>query len=57
MSDFIDKDISNINPEKPLALEDTPFKIVSDVKDLKALVAKLRAVNEFAVSSLIKFTY
>lgn len=57
MSDFVDKDVSNIKPEKPLALEDTPFKIVSDVKDLKALAAKLRAANEFAVSNPMKLTF
>ncbi|KAK4759023.1 hypothetical protein SAY87_020324 [Trapa incisa] len=49
VSDFVDKDVSNIKPEKPPALEDTPFKLVSDVKNLKALAAKLRAVSEFSV--------
>lgn len=52
--DFVDKDVSNIKPEEPLPLEDTPFKIVGDVKDLKILAAKLRSVDEFAVRNLIK---
>lgn len=47
--DFVDKDVGNTEPVKPASLEDTPFKLVEDVKDLKELAAKLRCVNEFAV--------
>ncbi|KAF7819253.1 protein RRP6-like 2 isoform X1 [Senna tora] len=46
--DFV-KDYGNIEPIKPPSIECTPFKVVKDVKDLKELAAKLRAVNEFAV--------
>ncbi|CAL1356639.1 unnamed protein product [Linum trigynum] len=47
--DFVDKDAGSIEPLVPPAVESTPFKLVKDVKDLKELAAKLRAVNEFAV--------
>ncbi|OMO67884.1 hypothetical protein CCACVL1_20240 [Corchorus capsularis] len=47
--DFVDKDIADIEPVKPPSLESTPFKLVEEVRDLKELAAKLRAVNEFAV--------
>ncbi|KAF7801446.1 protein RRP6-like 2 isoform X1 [Senna tora] len=47
--DFVDKDLGNLEPIKPPAIECTPFKLVEDVKGLKELAAKLRAVNEFAV--------
>jgi exosome complex exonuclease RRP6 len=47
--DFVDKDVNEMEPVKPLPLEQTPFKFVQEVKDLKELVAKLRSVEEFAV--------
>ncbi|CAN8230962.1 unnamed protein product [Cochlearia groenlandica] len=47
--DFVDKNVSDLEPVKPLPLEETPFKLVQDVKDLKELVSKLRSVEEFAV--------
>ncbi|EEF36685.1 3'-5' exonuclease, putative [Ricinus communis] len=47
--DFVDKSIGNAEPVSPPSLECTPFKLVKEVKDLKELAAKLRAVNEFAV--------
>ncbi|KAK4272349.1 hypothetical protein QN277_020917 [Acacia crassicarpa] len=47
--DFVDKDLGDFEPTKPSPLESTPFKLVGDVKGLKELAAKLRAVNEFAV--------
>ncbi|CAN1246114.1 Protein RRP6-like 2 [Linum grandiflorum] len=47
--DFVDKDAGDIEPVVPPAVESTPFKLVEDVKDLKEMAAKLRAVNEFAV--------
>ncbi|KAL1210212.1 Protein RRP6-like 2 [Cardamine amara subsp. amara] len=47
--DFVEKDVNEMEPVKPLPLEETPFKFVQDVKDLKELVAKLRSVEEFAV--------
>ncbi|XP_028761310.1 protein RRP6-like 2 isoform X2 [Neltuma alba] len=47
--DFVDKDLGDFQPRQPSPLESTPFKLVEDVKGLKELAAKLRAVNEFAV--------
>ncbi|XP_047308449.1 protein RRP6-like 2 [Impatiens glandulifera] len=47
--DFVDKDIEHVQPVKSPPIEDTPFKLVEDVKDLKLLAAKLRIANEFAV--------
>ncbi|CAL9224785.1 unnamed protein product [Arabidopsis halleri] len=47
--DFVDKDLNEMEPVKPQPLEETPFKFVQEVKDLKELVAKLRGVEEFAV--------
>ncbi|XP_057778864.1 protein RRP6-like 2 [Salvia miltiorrhiza] len=47
--DFVDTSESTVEPEKPLPLEVTPFKLVEEVKDLKQLAIKLRSVNEFAV--------
>ncbi|XP_013680237.2 protein RRP6-like 2 isoform X2 [Brassica napus] len=47
--DFVGNSVSQMEPVKPLPLEETPFKLVQDVKDLKDLVSKLRTVEEFAV--------
>ncbi|XP_026425401.1 protein RRP6-like 2 [Papaver somniferum] len=47
--DFVDKNIGDTEPEKPLPLESTPFTLIEDVKQLKELSKKLRDVNEFAV--------
>ena len=49
--DFVDKDsdVLHIEPVKPTPVESTTFHFVEEVKDLKSLAAKLRAVNEFAV--------
>ncbi|RWR82153.1 protein RRP6-like protein 2 [Cinnamomum micranthum f. kanehirae] len=47
--DFIDRTVGDAEPIKPLSLETTPFHLVEDVQELKALAAKLRGVNEFAV--------
>ncbi|KAH9784596.1 protein RRP6-like 2 [Citrus sinensis] len=47
--DFVDKDIGDVEPVKPPSLEQTPFKLVEEVKDLKELAAKLKSVDEFAV--------
>ncbi|KAG2325321.1 hypothetical protein Bca52824_008049 [Brassica carinata] len=47
--DFVGNSVSEMEPVKPLPLEETPFKLVQDVKDLKDLVAKLRTVDEFAI--------
>ncbi|KAJ0079635.1 hypothetical protein Patl1_22791 [Pistacia atlantica] len=33
--DFVDKDIGDVEPVKPTSLEETPFKLVEEVKDLK----------------------
>ncbi|RDX95637.1 Protein RRP6-like 2, partial [Mucuna pruriens] len=47
--DFVDTNVRDVVPVKPLSMESTPFKLVEEVKDLKQLAAKLRSVNEFAV--------
>uniref|UniRef100_A0A1J3HPW1 Exosome component 10 n=1 Tax=Noccaea caerulescens TaxID=107243 RepID=A0A1J3HPW1_NOCCA len=47
--DFVDKDIGEMKPVKPLPLEETPFKLVEEVNDLKDLADKLRRAEEFAV--------
>ncbi|KAL3326005.1 hypothetical protein AABB24_036958 [Solanum stoloniferum] len=47
-SDFVET-AGIIEPVKPPPLEDTPFKLVEEVKDLKLLANKLRSVDEFAV--------
>ncbi|KAJ0015166.1 hypothetical protein Pint_20023 [Pistacia integerrima] len=49
--DFVDKDIGDVEPVKPTSLEETPFKLVEEVKDLKELAGKLRSVNELVVKS------
>ncbi|CAA7016043.1 unnamed protein product [Microthlaspi erraticum] len=49
VTDFVDKDVNEMEPVKPLPLEETPFKLVQEVKDLKELATKLRSVEEFAV--------
>ena len=51
--DFIDQNVGNDEPMKPPPIADTPFKFVEEVKDLKELAAKLRAVDEFAVSTFL----
>lgn len=51
--DFVGNSVSEMEPVKPLPLEETPFKLVQDVKDLKDLVSKLRTVEEFAVISFL----
>lgn len=52
MLDFVDGNVGEGEPMKPLPIEDTPFKLVEEVRDLKELAAKLRVVDEFAVSTL-----
>ncbi|KAK8620335.1 hypothetical protein V6N13_066814 [Hibiscus sabdariffa] len=52
--DFVDKDVADIEPIKPPSIEYTPFKLVEKVKDLKELAAKLRSVDEFAASRVLK---
>lgn len=47
--DFVDKNIGDLMPVMPPSIEDTPFKLVEEVRDLKELAAKLCCVNEFAV--------
>ncbi|KAK4339079.1 hypothetical protein RND71_040541 [Anisodus tanguticus] len=47
-SDFVES-AGIIEPVKPPPLEITPFKLVEEVKDLKQLETKLRAVDEFAI--------
>ena len=55
MLDFVDKNIGNLVPVMPPPIEDTPFKRVEEVRDLKDLAAKLRSVNEFAVNFISVF--
>lgn len=47
--DFIDKPVVSKEPVQPLSMENTPFKLVEEVRDLKEMAAKLRGVDEFAV--------
>ena len=47
--DFVDANISDIEPIKPPPVECTLYKLVEEVKDLKELPVKLHGVNEFAV--------
>ncbi|KAK4282100.1 hypothetical protein QN277_013515 [Acacia crassicarpa] len=47
--DFFHKDCWDVEPIKPPSIDCTPFKIVEDLKDLKELAYKLKAVQEFAV--------
>ncbi|PKA57851.1 exosome complex exonuclease RRP6 [Apostasia shenzhenica] len=47
--DFVDRNIKEDEIVKPLPLDSTPFKLVEGVKELKEVVAKLRAASEFAV--------
>lgn len=47
--DFIDKPVASKEPVQPLPMENTPFKLVEEVRDLKEMAAKLRSVDEFAV--------
>ncbi|AEE33102.1 Protein RRP6-like 1 [Arabidopsis thaliana] len=47
--DFVDRNLSEMRPVKPLPLEETPFKLVEEVKDLEDLAAALQSVEEFAV--------
>lgn len=48
--DFVDRNVGEGDPVRPLPLEDTPFKLVDEVNGLKELCAKLQDANEFAVS-------
>lgn len=50
--EFIDRTTGNTEAREPLPLETTPFHLVEEVQELKALAAKLRGVSEFAVSAL-----
>lgn len=47
--DFVDKNVGDVEPVKPLPVECSTFKLVEEVKDLKELATKLRGVDEFAV--------
>lgn len=49
MWDFVDKN-RDVVPVMPPSIENTPFKLVEEVRDLKELAAKLRNVDEFAVN-------
>ncbi|XP_073143612.1 protein RRP6-like 2 [Henckelia pumila] len=47
--DLIDTSDHNAEPVQPLPIENTPFKFVQEVMELKQLAMKLRNVEEFAV--------
>ncbi|KAJ0981713.1 hypothetical protein J5N97_009968 [Dioscorea zingiberensis] len=49
VTDFVDRNFDRGDPVKPLSLNDTPFKLVEGVKELKELSTKLQDANEFAV--------
>lgn len=57
MMDFVDKNIAEMKPVKPLPLEGTPFKLVEEVNDLKDLADKLRSAEEFAVNIFLLFFF
>ncbi|KAJ0079555.1 hypothetical protein Patl1_22785 [Pistacia atlantica] len=39
--DFVDKDIGDVEPVKPTSLEETPFKLLEEVKDLKSCMEQI----------------
>ncbi|KAM0944123.1 putative ribonuclease D [Dioscorea sansibarensis] len=47
--DFVDRNVGEGDPVRPLPLKDTPFKLVDELNELKELCAKLQDANEFAV--------
>ncbi|KAJ3702430.1 hypothetical protein LUZ61_006135 [Rhynchospora tenuis] len=47
--DFVDRNGGIREPVKPLSLEETPFKLVEELKDLREMCNKLKSVTEFAV--------
>ncbi|KAK1404600.1 3'-5' exonuclease domain-containing family protein [Heracleum sosnowskyi] len=47
--DFVDKNVSTVEPVKPLPVDFTTYTFVDSVDDLKELAAKLRCADEFAV--------
>ncbi|KAK9155011.1 hypothetical protein Sjap_002491 [Stephania japonica] len=49
VADFVDRNVPGVDYEKLLPIEDTPFYLVEELKDLKTLAAKLQTVDEFAV--------
>jgi exosome complex exonuclease RRP6 len=49
--DFVDRKGGIREPVKPLPLEETPFKLVEELNDLREMCAKLKSVTEFAVGS------
>lgn len=57
MMDFVDKNVSEMKPVDPLPLEETPFKLVEEINDLKDLAAKLSSVEEFAVSTFLFLSF
>jgi len=50
--DFVDRNPGDVVPVKPPSIDNTPFKLVEEVKDLKELAARLRSVNEFSVKMI-----
>ena len=51
MLDFVEDHVTESVPVTFCPIENTPFKLVEGVKELRELATKLRNVNEFAVST------
>ncbi|EEC67022.1 hypothetical protein OsI_33743 [Oryza sativa Indica Group] len=51
MEQLVDRDFPESEPIKPLALDDTPFTHVEDLKSLEVLATKLKSATEFAIST------
>ncbi|KAL1821165.1 hypothetical protein ACET3Z_016034 [Daucus carota] len=47
--DFVDKNVSTVEPVKPFPVDFTTYTLVENLDDLKELAAKLRCADEFAV--------
>ncbi|KAG1333931.1 protein RRP6-like 2 [Cocos nucifera] len=52
--DFLDRNIGEGEPVKPLPVESTPFKLVEGLNELKELASKLQGLNEFAIGMISK---
>ncbi|KAH1030136.1 hypothetical protein J1N35_046051 [Gossypium stocksii] len=48
--DFIDKNMTNLEPIKPPSIEYTLFKLGEEIKDME-LTAKLRNVDDFTIEA------
>ena len=55
MLDFVEDHVTESVPVTFCPIENTPFKLVEGVKELRELATKLQNVNEFAVSTCCSF--